>query len=410
MYLLLGYGISNKSISRYFDLKNIDYQVYDDKNPFIIDYSKYEKVVKSPGYPENEILKHFKEKQVPIVTDLELYGEFKKETDRITVTGTNGKSTTVSIIKNILNNRVELCGNIGIPLFDVIDSKKSSLIEASSFMLAYVNKYESKYNIILNLKSNHIEHHKTFNNYIASKLKLIKNLKNNDFLIYNYDDELLRKLVDKIVCYKIPFSIQKEVKGGYLENDYLYFNKRKIIKTSDIPLEGKHNIENVLASICLAYCYGVTIEEIRSGIMSYKNLEHRIEFVKRINNIDVYNDSKSTNFYALSKALEAISPIYKNIGLICGGKLKDDNINILNNKIDKIKIAYIYGENKDVFIQFFKDNNLSYEVYSNLHEFVKTAKITNEIDVLLFSPGSQSYDEFRNFEDRGCFFKENMIY
>ena len=411
MYLLLGYGISNQSVAKYFDSLKIDYLIYDDiSNKININYDKIDCVVKSGSIVNNHfIIEEAKKRKIRICSDLELFYNLSKNKKIIVVTGTNGKSTTVSLIKEIIGKSVDLGGNIGVPLFEFIKSKKDIIIETSSYMNEYIDKFKAKYYCITNIYPNHLEHHKTFENYVNCKMKFLKNICKTDYLIYNYDNLLLRRLVSNLDCYKVPFSKNEKVKGVYIKNNCVYFNMRKIIELNEIKLLGEHNLENVMASVATCYSYGIDHFEIKKGIMNFMGIEHRLEYVFTTNNIKIYNDSKSTNFLALKNALKSFGN--KKILLIMGGSIKEDDINVIDECINNVKKVVICGENKEVLINYFDNKKIEYEVYDCLKDALKYKNnwFKEEIDVILFSPGAPSFDQFKNFEARGRFFKKNML-
>ena len=411
MFLLLGYGISNQSISRYFDYLKINYIIYDDslyKNE--IDFDEVNCIIKSGSVSNNHfIIEEAKNRKIKIISDLELFYNFSKNKKMIVVTGTNGKSTTVSLVKKIIGKDIDLGGNIGIPLFDFVKSKKDIVIESSSYMNEYIDKFKAKYYCITNIYPNHLEHHDSFEKYVEAKIKILKNISKCDYLIYNYDDLLLRRIVSNLECYKVPFSKKEKVKGVYIFKNSIYLNMRKIIDVNEIKLLGEHNLENIMASISICYSYGIDQFEIKKGIIKFNGIEHRLEYLFTKNNIKVYNDSKSTNFLALKNALNSFKD--KKVLLIVGGSIKEDDISILDDSIFNIKKAVICGENKEKLKEYFEKNKIDYDIYSSLKEALnnKNDFYKNDIDVILFSPGAPSFDQFKNFEARGRFFKKTML-
>lgn len=411
MFLLLGYGISNQSISRYFDYLKINYIIYDDNlNKNEIDFDKVNCIIKSGSVSNNHfIIEEAKIRKIKVISDLELFYNFSKNKKMIVVTGTNGKSTTVSLVKKIIGKDIDLGGNIGIPLFDFVKSKKDIVIETSSYMNEYIDKFKAKYYCITNIYPNHLEHHETFEKYVESKIKILKNITKCDYLIYNYDDLLLRRIVSNLECYKVPFSKKEKINGVYILKNSIYLNMRKIIDINEIRLLGEHNLENVMASIAICYSYGIDQFEIKKGIMKFNGIEHRLEYLFTKNNIKVYNDSKSTNFLALKKALNSFAD--KKILLIVGGSIKEDDISILDDSIFNIKKVVVCGENKESLKTYFDKYNINIDVYSSLKDALKNKDdfYKYDIDVILFSPGAPSFDQFKNFEVRGRFFKKTML-
>lgn len=411
MILLLGYGISNKSIANYLDKIGEDYIIYDDyENETFITMDNINLIIKSGSFRNDHyLLLQAKLNNVEIVSDLEYYYRVTKEKEIIVVTGSNGKSTTVSLIKNILGKNVDIAGNIGYPLFDYVNSRKDIVIESSSYMNEYLSEFKAKYYVITNLYSNHLEHHGSYNEYIKAKLNLLRNIEHNDFLIYNYDNELLRELVKNYDCYKIPFSKFKTSRGVFIDKNYIWFNQHKVISLDDITLVGEHNLENILASVATTFCYGFNIDLIRVGITTFKGIEHRLEKFMVKNNIEVYNDSKATNFMALKSALDSF--VNKRILLVCGGEKKSDNYDIIKNSLKNVKEVVVNGENRYELLNYFQSKNIVSKSYEDLKSVVddKEKLLNEDVDVILFSPGSPSFDQFKNFEDRGRFFKTNMI-
>lgn len=393
-YLLLGLGKSNNSIKVFLDKNEILYSIYDDyKYPIAVDMSNIKTIIKSPGIsPKHRLL----DKNKMIITDLELFYNYSKSKDLITVTGSNGKTTTVNLLKHLLPD-LDLGGNIGFPLFDFIDSKNDIIIEASSFMLEYINKFRSKYSVILNLFKTHLEHHQTFTNYLKSKMNLIKNSLEDDYLIYNYDNILLRRLVDVFPGIKVPFSRMNKI-GVYLDGKNVVYNNEIICNLNNIKLAGNHNTENILAAIAVVISYGRNI----SGIDSFYSIEFRLQYIGKYKGIEIYNDSKSTNFHALNSALNSFNN--KDIILIVGGKNHRDN-NYVFTKTCHIKRIYFYGENLLEMKALFKNENCEKYEYSCLEEIIKNINL-NDVDILLFSPGSVSYDQYSSFEERGRIFNK----
>lgn len=373
-----------------------------------IDLNRFDIMVKSPVItPDHYLVKLAQRLNKPIITDLELFYSLQQTKTFITVTGTNGKTTTVRLIKHLLNDH-DLGGNVGIPLFNFIDSPRNIIIEASSFMLEYTVNFHSKYNIILNITPNHLDHHQTFIEYIRCKLKLLKNITADDYLIYNYDDLLLRRLVSNYQVKLIPFSLVTKVNGGYLLDDNLYYQNQKIVNIKNIQLLGKHNLANILASICVILNYRNDLPPLDTLLKTFQAVEHRIEYLGELQNIKIYNDSKSTNYRALKIALDAFKS--DEILLICGGKIREDNINLLNNSLSNLKQVLVNGENQEKLKNYFINKNIPVKGYGKLENLLDD--IVSYLKpglTILFSPGSSSYDQFKNFEQRGLYFKQRIL-
>lgn len=426
-YLLLGLGVGNKSVEDFFINNNIKYDIYDDikdssllhKKDYISDVERnleyYDIIVKSSGVPnDHRLVRIAIEYGIEIVTDLDLYARFFPDSFNITVTGSNGKTTTVNMIKSILTN-FKLVGNIGNPIFNNINYKKTNkfIIEASSFMLEYCEYYHSKFNVLLNVIPTHLEHHHNFNAYIRSKMQLLKNSRNDDYIIYNYDDLVLRNLVKVHNGIKIPISIKnsniiKKHEGIYIKGDYIYYYKKKFMKLSKLKTLGEHNIYNVMAciAVCLNYFKIMKIKankaKIKRKLANFKGLEHRLEYIGKNGKTKFYNDSKSTNFNALRVALDAMKD--KKVLLICGGKTRKDNYDFIKNNIKNIERVYCFGENRNDFYKFFISEKKEVYMFETLNEIINNLNIINT-DIVLFSPGSISYDQYIDYERRGKEFK-----
>lgn len=414
-YLLLGYGIANQSLEKFLIKSNISYEIYDDNIEEFnqeIDLNNIIKVVKSSGINNfHPLITQAINKQIPIVSDIELFYGFYPNRRYITITGSNGKTTTVSLLKNIFlkaSENINLGGNIGKPIFDFYNSQDDFIIEASSFMLEYINNYHPHVACYLNISFAHLDHHLTLDNYIASKSNLIKNQQENDFLIYNQEDERIVQIVHHANAKKIPFSRNKKVNGAYKIGSHLYFLDEYIISQDEIKLIGEHNIDNILACIAMAKCLNINTKFIQEAIKDFNGIPHRIEYIGDFNQMRIYNDSKSTNLFALKNALNC----FKNeeIILICGGKYREDNFEILNDSLNNINKIFVYGENKNVFYNYLAEHNKEVYLFITLEEAVEFLKEQDfKADIILFSPGSSSQDQFKNFEERGRKFKSYML-
>ncbi len=405
-YLLLGYGKSNRSLEKFFATKGIYFQIYDDflsENRIEVDFNGFDCVVKSGGIKNDHwILDIARKLNKEIISDLELFYLYNQEKTFITVTGTNGKTTTVNLL-NYLLPEFDLGGNVGLPLFDYCDSKKNIIIEASSFMLEYTNSYRSKINVILNIEPNHLDYHLHFSDYLNAKLKLIKNAVSNDYLVYNADDPVLTKAVRSYNLYKIPFSKVKK-NGIFISENNVYYKGKLVFKPVNLKLQGEHNLENIAAAIGAVLCYNPQYSDF-SRINAFNPLSHRLEYLGKIGKIEVYNDSKATNLTALKTSLATFKN--KKVILICGGKRRRENYGTLDDYLSSLDLVLVNGENKETLLEYFQGKGIKCYVFLNLQNLLTELKtyLKNQ-DVLLFSPGAVSYDQFQNFEERGNYFKD----
>lgn len=408
-YLLLGLGIGNKAIKEYFEANKIEYQIYDDflkDSKKDIDYNKFDIIIKSSGIMDDHfILNNGRILNKHIISDLEFFYKFTKAKKIICVTGSNGKTTTVSLVKHLLDE-LDKGGNIGIPLGSFIESTNDIVVEASSFMLDYTYDFHANINLYTNIYMNHLDHHDSLKSYIRAKLKLIQNINKDDYLIYNYDDLILRRLFANIEAKVIPFSLKKKI-GLYIEEKNVYYNNEFIYNLDDIQLVGTHNLYNILASIAVLLAYDKSKIHHLEKLKTFKTLDHRIEYIGKMDDIKVYNDSKSTNFNALKWSLNSFKD--EKILLICGGKIKEDDFEIIKDELNQISFVIINGDNKENLADFFKKYEKDYLVLDNLIGAISLVKhYLKDVTIILFSPGSSSYDQFNNFEERGNFFKKKM--
>ncbi|MDD4000911.1 MAG: UDP-N-acetylmuramoyl-L-alanine--D-glutamate ligase [Bacilli bacterium] len=407
-YLLLGYGKSNQSIKRFFDLKNISYQIYDDfqieyrKN---LDFNSFKTIIKSPGIKNDHyILDIARKLNKEIISDLELFYRFNRIKNLICVTGTNGKTTTVNLIKHLLPN-LDLCGNVGDPLFDYCDSPRDAIIEASSFMAEYLQDFKARINVFLNIKPHHLDHHRSFEEYFQAKLKILKNVRVDDFLIYNDDDLFLREAVRDIATNKIPFS-KSNPSGFLIKERKIFYQGKEIFNDDGLKLLGEHNLENIAAAFGASRCYQKDFNDF-GKVKTFTPLPHRLEYLGMIGKTKIYNDSKSTNLLALKTSLATFEE--EKVVLICGGKNALNDYSSLDDNLDNIKMVLINGENKDAFRSYFQKHKISTFTYPTLEALMsELIQYLEEEAILLFSPGAVSYDQFSDFEARGNFFKEKI--
>ena len=400
------------------EIKDINLNLYLGTNK--ISLENIDLIIKSPGIPLNlNIFKEAEKKNIEVITDLELAYRIKPNANFIAITGTNGKTTTTTLTGEYFKKAgftTHVLGNIGVGLlWDVVNGQEDDIfvIEASSFQLENTKYFNPKISLILNLTPDHLNWHGNFENYINAKKKILNNQTKDEYTILNYDDINVRKIGKDVKSNIIWFSLDNELdKGVYLEEGYVVINTgdkiEKVIRIDDIRLPGKHNLENVLSSIAIAWIMELDLEVIEEVLMEFSGVEHRIEYVDTINGIKFYNDSKGTNSDASIKAIEAInSPII----LIAGGMDKgggfDDLIKACNNKV---KALILLGETKEKI----KSTALKYGfknifLVENMKEAVKTSfNIANEKDNILLSPACASWDMYTSFEKRGEDFKASV--
>ncbi len=375
-------------------------------------------VVKSPGIdPSIPLIKEILELGIPVVGDIELLYSQTKE-PIIGITGTNGKTTTTALTGEILKEagvNTLVGGNIGRSVLQEAEEFKGAIVlELSSFQLETCIAFRPYIGVILNVTPDHLDRHGTMENYLAAKARIYQCQTQNDFLVLNYDDPMLRYLPTKPLSKVVYFS-RKEVlpEGVYVEDGKIVIaaqienkiEKAEVINTKDIFIKGQHNVENALAATAAAWCYGVKPEQIGKTLSTFAGVEHRLEVVKEKDGILYINDSKGTNPDSTIKALEAYD---RPIILLAGGRNKGSNFYSLMPLIkEKVKLLILLGEAKDDFVAACKCFDYgNYVPVDSFKEAVDTA-IAAAIpgDVVMLSPACASWDMFRNFEERGDLFK-----
>lgn len=421
MIIVLGYGKSTRSA---IDVLKEQYEaeiyVYDESpseelqsSAFFLE--SFDKVpmnqvlfcLKSPGiaYSKEYVRKLF-ENKVPIYTDVELFlthtpGKI------IGITGTNGKTTVTTLIGEVLKQQfddVRVCGNIGIPIAEVCRNateKTIFVVELSSFQLKGTHHFKPDIGIILNFSDAHLDFHKTEEDYRQSKAQMFAKQDGNDILIYNQDDENVIEYVKQAKSTQIGVGQNRMADVQLREHEIVFGNDTFPLDIVKVP--GEHNCFNVGIAFAVGILCGVEISRIQKVIQSFGGVKHRLQYVKTVNSIDVYNDSKSTNESAVKTALKAFEgPTV----WVCGGY--DRGIaysNIQKSDLKNVKHMVIYGMMTPIFTEIAVNNNISYTVVTDFSEVFSTAMcFAQKKDIVLFSPGAASYDLFSNFEQRGEMF------
>lgn len=432
--LVVGLGKSGMAMLKVLNKLGNEVDVYDGKEKHLIDnideikkisvkqffnevplIKEYDIIALSPGVSTDlGFIKNERGFGIEILGEIEIAHQLSNG-DFIGITGTNGKTTTTSLIydifKNYFNN-VQLVGNIGIPAIEkVVDTngKQIFVAEISSFQLETIKTFKTKIAVILNITEDHLDRHKTMENYIKAKFRIFENIDDDGYIVLNYDDELLRGIDSKKG--KIFFFSRKEIldNGCYVKDgDILIKDGEKIVcvmKTDEIFILGNHNIENVLAAVSVAYLYSIPIDIIKNTIINFKGVEHRLEvFGNKFERVFI-NDSKGTNPDATIKAIEAMdAPTV----LIAGGMdKKADFKDMIECFKDKIKYLVLFGETKNIIKKTATDlgyNNVV--IVENLDQaVVKAVEVSDKGYNILLSPACASWDMYENFEARGNHFK-----
>lgn len=385
------------------------------------DISNIDLTIVSPGVPlDLPFIKKLQSENINIIGEVELAYKLSKNPTFVGITGTNGKTTTTSLVGEIFKKASKdsyIVGNIGNPVIDTVDltDENSFLItELSSFQLESIEDFKPRVSTIINITEDHLNRHHTMENYINAKANIFKNQDANDFCILNYDDEIVRELGNKTNAKVLYFSQKEKVsQGAYLDdnnNIIIKINDKeiKLLNKDELSLPGNHNLENCMAAILMSYVLGIDLEIIKDTLKTFKSVEHRLEFVTDKDGIMFVNDSKGTN---PDSTIKAITSYDKPIVLIAGGKDKQsDFTEMISYATKNVKALVLLGETADKIEQTAKLQGMNniFRV-SDMKEAVKTAyKLAQSGDVVLLSPACASWDMYPNFEARGLDFKENI--
>ena len=396
------------------------HELYKDKfNVFVL--SKIEKdllrnlseIIISPSVSiYNKNILFAKSQGVRVISELEL-GYLKSKNKFLAITGTNGKTTTTKLLYDMLNNtrkKVELVGNIGIPVCEKISKRKTTFVcEVSSFQLEGCFLFKPHIASILNITHDHIDRHKSFKKYINEKFKIAKNMKNKDYLVLNKNSKEINSKIDNFSCHIYYFDINNKCLGTYLKNKEVCFfdgrREHKIANLNSTKLYGKHNFENILCAVCMAKLYGVKNKAIQKAIDEFEPYHHRMERFLTNLEVDYIDDSKATNIGATKVAMNAV---LGSCLLLLGGSGKGyDFDELFENKNNNIKMFLTFGEMGEKIYNTAKKYGVeNVKIFNTLKEATEFAVLNAKPnDTVLLSPACASFDEFESYKDRGEKFK-----
>jgi UDP-N-acetylmuramoylalanine--D-glutamate ligase len=380
-------------------------------------------IVVSPGVPSDQPqLQHARSLGIPVIGEVELAFRFLQG-KVLAITGSNGKTTTTSLVGEILaksgtqsgtkNDKKTLVGgNIGTPVISLAGQSSPEtqvVLEISSFQLESIEQFRPWIAAILNITPDHLDRHHTFEAYTAAKARIFENQQPSDFAILNADDPTCVALKDKIKAELLWFSRKQPVENGaFLKGNEIIFRQNGqeqiVLSRSDIQLKGDHNLENVLAAVAMSMVAGCTPQQVRQSVQEFRAVEHRLELVATINGVTFYNDSKATNVDATVKALESFPG---NIHIILGGKDKGSDYTVLNPLLrERVKRVYLIGAASDKIasqVQGATELIRSGTLERAVRQAFEAAKSG---DVVLLAPACASFDQFKSYEHRGRVFKE----
>ena len=425
--LIAGYGKSGKSVERYLKDNKIKYKIYDEKinidgGNYILDIcgkeiTQFDLIVLSPAIPiDSKLAKLAKKHKVKIISELE-FGYLLLDSNLISVTGTNGKTTTVTLINEIIGEikKSVTAGNIGVPLTEIaLNGCKYDYVvcEVSSFQLEAIDKYRSSVNVFLNIGDDHLDRHNGLQEYIDAKGNMFKNNTEKTVNILNADDELVVENFKDVKGIKFYVSTKKEVQGVYVENDKIIIN---LLKNKHVFCDlnefgfSKLFLTDILCAICVGVLMNIEEAKIIDKIKKFKMLNSRVEKVAVSNGVTYINDSKATNMHAV---LSCVNSLDNDIILLLGGRNKGFNFKKLINALPKnVKRIVAFGESANQIIKCISEKSgIEYYSFSTLDEAINKAwAVAWEGSTVLLSPACSSFDEFNSYAERGEFFKNKVL-
>ncbi|MDE7082633.1 MAG: UDP-N-acetylmuramoyl-L-alanine--D-glutamate ligase [Clostridia bacterium] len=370
-------------------------------------------LVLSPGIPiDNALPVAFRKQGKAIIGEEELAAMFLRAT-AVAVTGTNGKTTTVTMLNEVLNAtgaHSVACGNNGHPLIEEVEDltfNDYAVIEISSFQLETLSSLRPHIAVVTNVTEDHLNRHYNMENYVFLKSKILKNLRESEYAVLNYDDPIVREFANKTKAKVVYFSMQTRVNGAYYENGSVYFNGEKYFDVTELTINGVHNAYNALASVAVAGILGLDKKTTSQAICAFKGVKHRIQVVREVNGVTYVDDSKGTNVDASLKAAQSMA---NPTVILLGGKDKGDDYVPLFEGLGSTPVihAIIYGENRFKMLNAaIKAGFVGFSLCSEFNTAVKLAQfIAKPGQCVLLSPASSSFDSFLNYEERGDAFRE----
>jgi UDP-N-acetylmuramoylalanine--D-glutamate ligase len=375
--------------------------------------NSFDIIVKNPGIPNDHkyvVKAHYF--NIPVINEVELAFRYLNPNVKIIgVTGTNGKTTTTTLIYEMLKaagKNVYLMGNIGFPVCSFVSQLKDddiAVMEISDHQLCNVLDFKTNISVLTNLSEAHLDFHGSYETYKEMKKRIFNRHDKSDIAILNLDDSEVLDLTNDIKSIKKYFSSRSVNDNGCsIIDGYISYNNERLISIEEIKIKGMHNYENAMAAIVAVKEFDVSNEAIASVLKNFGGVEHRIEFVNKINNRDFYNDSKATNVKSTQIALSSFA---KPTILLLGGLDRGHSFEDLKNYMEHVKLIVAYGETRNRINDFARECDIKCEIVETLREAThKAYELSDDGDVILLSPACASWDQFKDFEIRGKMFKE----
>jgi len=370
-------------------------------------------IIKSPGIPNDiEIIQSILDSKTEVISEIE-FAYRMSDLKIIAITGTNGKTTTVTCLYEVLKKKFNVVksGNIGTPFSEIIykENKYKTLdtdfciLELSSFQIDDIDTFKPDIAMILNISPDHLDRYADFSDYSKSKMDLFKNMKDSDLIIYNHDDNILCDEVEKRDKMFTAYSLNKNFSIFYLKDKKIEsVHSKKNLHIDECELSGIHNISNFIGVATIASHLGLDDKDIFQSLKMFKGLHHRFEIFKQVDGIKFINDSKATNIASVKVAIESID---RNIVLIMGGLPKESDFSEIIQYSKSIKSIIAYGVASDDIYNSLSDSCKVLKIEKFEQAINSAIDLAKRGDSVLMSPGCSSYDQFKNFEERGNFFK-----
>jgi len=378
-------------------------------------FREQELIVVSPGVPyEVPQLQQARQFGIPVIGEVELAARFLQG-KIVAITGSNGKTTTTTLCGEILEHsglETMVGGNIGMPVVSMVAASTPqswNVLEISSFQLETVEKFHAHIAVVLNITADHLDRHRSMEGYIAAKARIFENQRGDDFAVLNADDPVCVSLAGKARSQVVWFSRKAAVeRGAFLRGETIFWRSAggefEVMPVAEIPLKGAHNLENVLAAVCVASLAGCFATQTREAVRAFQAVEHRLEFVANINGVAYYNDSKATNVDATAKALESFP---SNIHIILGGKDKGSDYSVLKDLLrQRARRAYTIGAAAEKIESQIAGSTPIERTHTLQAAVERAAELASPGDVVVLAPACASFDQFENYEHRGRVFKD----
>ncbi|KLI23614.1 UDP-N-acetylmuramoylalanine--D-glutamate ligase [Brachyspira hyodysenteriae] len=375
-------------------------------------------IIISPGIPHTiPIVEEAKRRNIKIIGEIEFAYNFLPNRNYIAVTGTDGKTTTVTLVHDIIKSykKARLLGNVGNTFskeIETIEEDEDVILELSSFQLETVEKFHAHIAAVLNIAEDHLDRYKDIEDYFNTKKNITINQNKNDFLILNYDNIYTNiwynELNGNCKMKLLTFSLKSKFATIYYneEDEYIYYENEKLFSIANRKVIGKHNIANILAAVLICLKDDIPVEYIEKAVNNFKGIEHRVELVATINGVKYVNDSKATSMNSVMSALKSFD---KDIILIMGGRNKNIDFTHLNNIINaRVKKLILIGEAAEALSEMLHfENKIIVRDLTDAFNYASAISING--DTVLLSPGCTSFDMFKNYEERGKYFK-SLVY